>query len=56
VSKIISVHQQRIAAGEIALFLNKAPVVSRITAIISDKSEPEYTTPLEKVQLFGTFG
>jgi len=43
VSKIISIHQQTMTADESALLLNVTTGMSRITAIISGKSEPEYT-------------
>ena len=45
VSKIISVYQQTLTAGEIALLLDEEAVVSRIIAIISDRRIPHYTMP-----------
>jgi len=46
VSKIISIHQRTMTADESALLLNVTPGMSRITAIIWDKLEPEYTKEL----------
>jgi hypothetical protein len=43
VSRIISMHQRTMPAGESALLLDEEAVVSRIIAIMWDKREPEYT-------------
>lgn len=43
-------------AGESALLLNEAPLVSRITAIISDTPAPEYTRLENREDYFRTFG
>ncbi len=44
------------ADGKSALFLDEDVVVSRITVLISDRHEPEYTIPLRVWGSLGTFG